>query len=350
MASGHLPARISLTWAATQIFRGISHPKEGEVFWQIGYPFAGNVEKSCRPCSHNNLDLVLQMNVNHVPVMLNEVMGYLEPKSGQVIVDATFGFGGHARKIAPRLGPTGKLIGFERDRAVFEKVKGEFDNSNVTLVNENFINLKANLEKHDVKKVDSIYFDLGVSTFHYHQSGRGFSFSKAEPLDMRLDESGTTAEGIVNQYSESELADLFFGLAQEHRSRQIARAIVERRKQEPIQNSVQLSNVIEASVRRTGRIHPATKVFQALRIAVNDELENIPKAIDQALSVLKSGGKILIITFHSGEDRIVKNKFKQMAQLGVIEVITKKVVKPSRQEVLSNPPSRSAKIRVARRV
>jgi len=282
--------------------------------------------------------------------MLKEVIEYLEPKQGQVIVDATFGFGGHARQVVSRIGPTGRLIGFERDKAVFDQIKGELREEHYILINDNFINLKANLEKINIDKIDSIYFDLGISAFHYHQSGRGFSFSKDEPLDMRLDNQGEGAERIVNEYPEKELADLLYSLAEEYRSRQIARAIIESRKKNRISTSLQLSNIIEGAIKRTGRIHPATKTFQALRIAVNKELENIPEAIDQAVSILKTGGRILIITFHSGEDRIVKNKLKEMAQQGLIEILTKKVIKPTRQEVLENPPSRSAKIRVARRV
>lgn len=290
------------------------------------------------------------MSINHVPVMLKEVIEYLEPKEGQIVADATFGFGGHAKEVMAKIGRSGLLIGIERDRDIFDKVREGFSKENCILINDNFINLESNLEKINVEKIDSIYFDLGVSTFHYHQSGRGFSFTKNEPLDMRLDHRGESAEQIVNEYSETELADLFFSLADEHRSRQIAKAIVQYRKKECIKTSLQLANLIENSVRRTGRIHPATKVFQALRIAVNRELENISDAIEQAVSVLKTGGKILIITFHSGEDRVVKNKFKEMAQLGLIEIVTKKVVKPTRREVLENPPSRSAKIRVVRRV
>lgn len=282
--------------------------------------------------------------------MLKEVIEYLEPKEGQIVADATFGFGGHAKEVMAKIGRSGLLIGIERDRDIFDKVREGFSKENCILINDNFINLESNLEKINVEKIDSIYFDLGVSTFHYHQSGRGFSFTKNEPLDMRLDHRGESAEQIVNEYSETELADLFFSLADEHRSRQIAKAIVQYRKKECIKTSLQLANLIENSVRRTGRIHPATKVFQALRIAVNRELENISDAIEQAVSVLKTGGKILIITFHSGEDRVVKNKFKEMAQLGLIEIVTKKVVKPTRREVLENPPSRSAKIRVVRRV
>lgn len=287
---------------------------------------------------------------NHVPVMLKEAVEYLDIKQGQVIVDATFGFGGHARKVLEKTGPGGLLIGFEADKYVYQEVKKDFKQENLILINDNFVNLKANLEKNGVKSVDAIYFDLGISTFHYKESGRGFSFAKDEPLDMRLSGVGPSAADLINGLSEKELANLFYELAQEYKSRQIAKEIVVYRRKNKITSSSELSGIIERAVGRRGRIHPATKVFQALRIAVNNELDNVLTGIEDGLGVLKRGGRILVITFHSGEDRIVKNKFKQLEGDGLLEIITKKPVAPTREECLINPPSRSAKIRVARRV
>lgn len=288
---------------------------------------------------------------HHVPVMLKEVVQYLEPAEGQIVIDATFGFGGHAREIAKSIGGAGKLIGFERDDKVFKLSGKTINDKNYILLNENFINMRLNLEKLNIHIVDAVYFDLGISTFHYRESGKGFSFGKDEGLDMRLDgDIGPSAKDLVNGLSEKELADLFYNLAEEYKSRQIAKAIVERRRKNKIETTKELAEIIEKTVARKGKIHPATKVFQALRIAVNDELNNIEVGIDQAVSILKKGGRILIITFHSGEDRIVKNKFKALAKEGMLEIITKKPVVPSREEIAENPPSRSAKIRVARRV
>lgn len=291
------------------------------------------------------------MHSDHTPVMLKEVVESLSLEEGLVVVDATFGFAGHAREVLKKIGKTGKLIGFERDKQIFEKSRVALEGGNCILVNDNFINLKKNLEKIGISQIDRIYFDLGVSTYHYHQSGKGFSFSKDEELDMRLDgDFGVSAADLINGLSERELADLFYSLAQEYRSRQIAKAIVESRRKEKITSSAKLAEIISLTIPRRGKIHPATKVFQALRIAVNDEFENIEKGVENAVSLLKKNGIILVISFHSLEDRIVKNLFKNMANDGVLELITKKPIASSREENLINPSSRSAKIRVARRI
>lgn len=282
--------------------------------------------------------------------MLKEVLEYLELEQGQVVVDCTFGFGGHAYEIAKKVGPSGRVIGFERDQRVFDRGVEKTKQKNITIVNDNFTNIGKNIEKEGVERADRVLFDLGISTFHYKESGGGFSFSKDEPLDMRLDQFGASAADLVNGLSERELADLFYNLAEERRSRQIAKQIVCQRKKEKIVSSLQLAEIVESVVRRSGKTHPATRVFQALRIAVNSELENISLGMDEAMKILKNDGIILIITFHSLEDRIVKNKFKDWERDGLAKIITKKPIAPTRDECISNPPSRSAKIRVARRV
>lgn len=291
------------------------------------------------------------MSENHVPVMLNEVIDCLEIRPGQVIVDATFGFGGHGYRVAEKLGKNGRLIGFERDIDVFQRDSVEKKIANVELINDNFTHLRENLEKLGIEKVDAVYFDLGISTYHYHHSGRGFSFSKDEPLDMRLSQDlDVSASDLVNGLSERELADLFYVLAQEFKSRQIAKAIVDYRRKKKIKSSGELAEIIAQVVKRRGKIHPATKVFQALRMAVNDELDNLRDGLAAAVNVLKIGGRVLIITFHSGEDRVVKHFLKDEAREGRVEILTKKPIVPERQECIENPPSRSAKIRVARRI
>ncbi|OQA53057.1 MAG: Ribosomal RNA small subunit methyltransferase H [candidate division WS2 bacterium ADurb.Bin280] len=287
---------------------------------------------------------------NHIPVMLEETLELLELHEGQSVVDATFGFGGHARKVLEKIGKNGQLIGFERDEAVYEIVKKEFKQPNLLLINDNFTSLRENLEKKNITEVDRVYFDLGISMFHYLKSARGFSFSKDEVLDMRLDSIGPSAADLINGLSQNELADMFYTLAQETYSRQIAKAIVTQRRSEKIETSAQLERVIAGVVKKRGKINPATKVFQALRIAVNDELNNLSEGLEQALDVLKKDGLLLVITFHSGEDRIVKQFFKRKSQEGFLKLENKKPVFPTRSECLANRPSRSAKIRVARRV
>lgn len=299
--------------------------------------------------AHNNI-LKTKMR-EHTPVLLQELVERLDPRRGSIIVDATFGFGGHAREVSKKIGKRGKLIGFERDEDIVLRVKHDVLENNITLINDNFTNLKKNLDRLGIDKVDGVYFDLGISTFHYHGSGRGFSFSKDEPLDMRLDkDSAVSARDLINGLSKDELANLFYNLSQEYRSRQIAAEIVKYRRRRKIETSKELADIISRTTPRHGRIHPATKVFQALRIAVNNEIDNLSEGLNQAVKVLNKDGKLLVITFHSGEDRVVKNFLKDAARAGEVEILTKKPLQPTRQECINNPPSRSAKLRVARRV
>jgi len=285
----------------------------------------------------------------HTPALLQKVLEYLAPKPGQTIVDATFGFGGHAREILSKIGPDGKLVGIEADREVIAKVKADFPS--LRIIHGNFRDLKTLLEKDGIKKVDGILFDLGVSSYHFDASGRGFSFAKDEPLDMRLDESlPRTAADLVNSMNEKELADLFYELADEYASRRIAAAIVAARQKSRITRTAQLAEIVRrAKARRFSKIHPATKVFQALRIAVNDELGALGQTLPQAIELLKKDGRIVVISFHSGEDRLVKNIFKSSAQSGEIDILTKKPSVAEPQERRENPRARSAKLRAAER-
>jgi len=285
----------------------------------------------------------------HVPVLLQEVLEYLDPKPGDIVVDATFGFGGHAREILKKIGSSGKLVGIETDREVIAKVKADFPS--LQIIHGNFRDLKTLLEKNGVGKVDGILFDLGVSSYHFDASGRGFSFAKDEPLDMRLDEGlPRTAADLVNSMHEKELADLFYHLADEYASRRIATAIVSAREKEKITRTLQLAEIVRrAKLRRFSKIHPATKVFQALRIAVNDELGALMSALPQAIELLKKDGRAVVISFHSGEDRLVKNIFKSAAQSGEIDILTKKPSVAEPLERCENPRARSAKLRAAKR-
>jgi len=291
--------------------------------------------------------------MNHIPVMLNEVIDNLDPKEGDVFVDGTYGFGGHSAEIAKHLGTRGKIIGVEKDEEIFSFNEPKLrENSNLIFVNDDFRNIDLILEKLGIYRVDKILLDLGVSSYHFDQSERGFSFSKDEKLDMRLSkDSLVTARDLINGLSEKELADLFFRLSDERRSRQIAKAIVQARRQKKITTTSQLSDII-ASANKSfgGKINPSTRVFQALRIAVNDEFGAIEEALPKAIDLLNTGGKLAVISFHSGEDRIVKNIFKKYAGKLQIKLLNKKPIVPTLEEIRSNPRSRSAKLRVAEKI
>ncbi len=293
----------------------------------------------------------LIFSMHHIPVLLNEVIQYLEPENGDIFVDATFGFGGHSREIASQLGPNGRIIGIEKDFAVYDIDCADktLSDHRLTLVRDDFKNIDLILEKEGVSKVNKILFDLGVSSYHFDESEKGFSFSGDQPLDMRLDtQSGVTAQDLINGLTEKELADLFYNLADERASRQIAKRIILERKKEKIASTARLVEIV-SKAKTGGRINPATKVFQALRMAVNDELGVIKEALPKAINLLEKGGRLAVISFHSGEDRIVKNIFKDFAKINEVKILTKKPVSASITEIRQNPRSRSAKLRVVER-
>lgn len=288
----------------------------------------------------------------HKPVLLEEALKYLDPQPGDRIIDATLGAGGHTLEILKRIGPGGQLLSIEVNKKLYEMSKVKCQRSNVSLVNDNFRNLEHIIENYKFGNADGILFDLGVSSWHLEGSGRGFSFLKDEPLDMRLGENELTARDIVNQFNKEKLTDIFKEYGEERFSRRIAEAIVEKREKKAIETSRQLAELIEESVpgwyRHRGR-HPATKIFQALRIAVNDELGSLRIALDQTMKILNPGGRLVVISFHSLEDRIVKRFMRSGKEDGTLEVLTKKPIVPGEDEVKSNPRSRSAKLRAARK-
>lgn len=278
----------------------------------------------------------------HIPVLLNEVLEYLDPKPGDRIIDATFGFGGHAVSIAEKIMPDGKLLGIERDPSVIRQT--ESLPGNINLIHGHFGNLKYLADSNNFDNADGILMDIGFSSFHIDESHRGFSFQKDEPLDMRYDPTNNdlTADYVLNNYSEAEIAEILYTLGEERFSRRIAKNIVERR---PIKTTFELVEAIKASVPfwyKRGKVHFATKTFQALRIHVNQELDLLNMGLEQAEEVLKPGGRLAVISFHSLEDRIVKNFFKKET----FEILTKKPITPSEEEIKANPRSRSAKLRV----
>jgi 16S rRNA (cytosine1402-N4)-methyltransferase len=294
--------------------------------------------------------------MQHVPVLLDEALEYLNVRPGGVYVDATLGLAGHSSAIAKRLGAKGRLICFDRDpqameaaKARLEEVRAEIGSEMPEVVFEPraFSEASSLIEP---GSLDGLLADFGVSSLQLDEAQRGFSFRSDGPLDMRMDtRSGETAEQVVNQEDENELADLIYEFGEERRSRRIARAIVRAR---PITTTAELARVVSAAApsMKGDKIHPATRTFQALRIRVNDELGEIRTLLESAPSLLKPGGRLVLISFHSLEDRLVKDAFREAARNKVYEVLTKKPVVAGEQEELRNPRARSAKMRAAEKI
>lgn len=291
------------------------------------------------------------MEILHYPVMHNEVLDFLklDENADTQMIDCTTGEGGHTKLFLDRY-PRLHVTGLDRDKEIQKKAIERFKDygDRFTPVNTWFNDY---LEEADSETVDAILFDLGISIFHYEESERGFSFRKDEELDMRLDAGqNLSAKTIVNEYPEVELADVIYKYGEERYSRRIARAICEKRQEKRIETSRELADIIFGCVPREyryGRIHPATRSFQAIRIEVNKELDRISPALENALRVLKPGGRVAVITFHSLEDRIVKWYFKERYEkYGDLQILTKKPVIPTDKECEENAPSRSAKLRV----
>ena len=298
----------------------------------------------------------------HIPVLKNEVLKYLKPEPNENFIDCTIGEAGHTLAILEKNGPKGKVLGIDQDPQIIEKCKLKIKGfkERVILVCDNFANLKEIVNKENFRPVSGILFDLGMSSWHLKESGRGFSFLRDEPLDMRYHyknqklkvkgQKFLTAKEIVNKWSEKEIAQVLRIYGEEKFAKKITREIVKERKTKPIETTSQLVAIIQKAVPKNyerGRIHPATRTFQALRITVNNELENLKKALPQALEVLEPGGRLVVISFHSLEDRIVKIFFKAKKKEGKVEILTKKPVRPSEKEIKFNPASRSAKLRSA---
>ncbi len=291
-----------------------------------------------------------ESNSVHIPVLLDEVIRWLDPQSGGVYVDGTLGGGGHTRALANRLGGCGQVISLDRDAEAIRRVRETLHEPLVTIVHANFCNLPEVLEQLEIPKVDGVILDLGLSSDQLADATRGFSFSADGPLDLRFDpERGQPASRLVNRLNGEHLADLIFAYGEERHSRRIARAIVERRRREPIETAGQLAEIVRRAIpgpRKKGQIDPATRTFQALRIAVNEELKSLEIALQRIPDCLAVGGRLGIISFHSLEDRRVKEAFRDDRRL---EVVTRKPIRPGDQECRANPRSRSAKFRVARR-
>ncbi len=302
----------------------------------------------------------------HYTVMKNEAVDALECKNGLVYVDCTLGGGGHSELILQRISPDGRLVAFDIDddaiQAASERLKGY---KNLTIVKDSYTNIKNVLKNLGIEKITGgVLFDLGASYHQLTKAERGFSFSKDAPLDMRFDKSSDlTAFDVVNSYPEDELVRIFSEYGEERFSKRIAKAIVEARKKKKIETTLELSDlIIKSTPKIKSSVHPATRVFQAIRIEVNHELQNVKNTLNDVLDLLEFGAIISVISFHSLEDRIVKHLFKYHSQRchcdknqmicncppPILELVNKKPIMASDEEIKENPPSRSAKLRIAR--
>jgi 16S rRNA (cytosine1402-N4)-methyltransferase len=307
----------------------------------------------------------------HKSVLLKETVEMLNLKEGSVVVDATLGGGGHSREIVRRIGKTGKLIAMDADHDAIKKFETQYpelrDNPNIFLINDNFSNLDKNLERLKIEKVDAIMADLGWSSDQLE--GRGMSFLKEEPLDMRLDREGELdAKTVVNEYGEAELGRIIRDYGEEKFWKSITKKIISRRKEKQIETTTELAELISSAVPpkfRRMKLNPATKTFQAIRIEVNGELANLENFLPQAIAALSEKGRLAIISFHSLEDRIVKIFFRENARgcicppnfpqcvcgnIPKVKVVTKKAAIAGSEELAENPRSRSAKLRVCEKM
>ena len=288
----------------------------------------------------------------HIPVLTEQVLDQLQVKVGGSYIDCTVGEGGHSRAILGASAPNGQVLAMDLDPMALEKAQENLVGfrGQVMFVNDNFRNITEAAEQHKLNAVDGILFDLGISSMQLMAQERGFSFRSNGPLDMRFNpKQQITAWDIVNNYSEQELTHVINTYGEERQAKNIAKQVLSNR---PINDCSYLAKIVSGAVRgRWGSIHPATRTFQAIRIEVNRELDNISAALGQAIALLKIGGRLAVISYHSLEDRIVKQRFKQESKdICSIQLVNKKIISPSREEVITNRSSRSARMRVAERI
>jgi len=295
----------------------------------------------------------------HIPVLLHEVIEGLDIKPTDVVLDGTINRGGHSKALCAKLGSEGILIGMDRDEAALAEAEKNLATckAKTIFINDNFKNFDLVLAKNNLSHVDKIILDIGLSSNQLEQGGRGFSFQHDEQLLMTFKtkpgEGDVTAWNVVNEWGEESLTTIIEGFGEERFAKRIAKGIITRREEKPIATSKELAEVIKKSVPRWyvhRKVHPATKTFQAIRIAVNEELTSLEEVLPKSMQYLSSGGRIGIISFHSLEDRIVKKFFKYEAGNGMCKIITKKPLAPSMEEILANPRARSAKLRIAEKI
>lgn len=291
----------------------------------------------------------------HIPVLLHEVIDGLILHEGDVVCDATLGGGGYAEAICQKIGKSGVLIGLDQDHDAVERVAKRLSLKDYEctkhLVEANFRDIASVVRDLDYISLNAVAFDLGLSSYQLEESGRGFSFDRDEPLEMTfvkdVQKADFTAADIVNKWDEKTLADVFYGYGEERYAKRIARMIAERREKEAFERTGDLVDVVEQAIPKRGsRRHPATRVFQALRIVVNDEVKALEEGLQGAYESLASGGRIAVVSFHSIEDRIVKNFFRDLEKEEKGIRITKKPITPTEEEIQNNPRSRSAKLRI----
>ena len=295
----------------------------------------------------------LGFNMAHIPVLLNEVINFLAPKSNQNFVDATVGDGGHAKVILEKISPNGKLIAIDRDADSIVRAKNNLKEfgDRVLFINDSFGNLSKIAGELKINSVHGIIFDFGMSTNQLENSGRGFSFQKDEILDMRFDtKNPLTAEDVINDYSETQLADIFNRFGEEPKARKIAKVIAVFRKKQRIKTTRELAGIIEGIIKFRGKLNPATLIFQAIRIEVNQELAEIEKALVIVPEILSKDGRAAFISFHSLEDRLIKNWSRDLNNKNIIEILNKKPIIASAEEIKINSKSRSAKLRIVAKI
>jgi len=287
----------------------------------------------------------------HQPVLLHEVIKFLEPTAKKFIIDGTIDGGGHATEIIKKISPGGKFLGIDLDNEILKKCKTRIgERKNVILIHGNYADLPEILKTKKLGKADGLLLDLGFSSEQLSDSKRGFSFERDEPLIMTYDDSRKPVKEILKELGENDLAKIIFNFSGEKFAKRIARAIKEQEKIKPIETTRELKDVIEKvapNAYERGRIHPATRTFQALRIYANDELGNLEKVLSNLPKILRHGGRVVILSYHSLEDRLVKNYFKEMEREKQLKILTKKPITPTFREVENNPRSRSAKLRAA---
>ena len=288
----------------------------------------------------------------HTPVLLSEVIEILKPEPGGVYVDATINGGGHAREILKHIGSSGRVFGIDWDSGLIERTRAEAKKeqiTNLTLIHGNYRDIEKLIPSEFHNSIDGILFDLGYSSYHVDFAGRGFSFRHNEPLDMRynIHDTRLTAENIINRWPEDSIANALRVFGEERFSRKIARAIAQARRKKAITSTGELIKIIDSVIphKTRGRIHPATRTFQAFRIAVNEELVNVEKGLAAACRFVRPGGRVTVISFHSLEDRITKNVFRDFAKEGKVKILTKKPIIPTQKEIIDNPRARSAHLR-----
>ncbi|MQF84336.1 MAG: 16S rRNA (cytosine(1402)-N(4))-methyltransferase RsmH [SAR202 cluster bacterium] len=306
------------------------------------------------------------IDIQHIPVMVPEILKYLEVSSGGRYIDCTLGEGGHTKSLLEASNPGGEVLGIDADHEAIEVSKNRLEEYGERFIydNSNFKNIKKIAMKSRFVPCHGILFDLGVSSLQLDKESRGFSFRRKAPLDMRFSINQTlTAQDVLNTFSESEISDILYQYGEERQSRKIAKLIIENR---PLSNADELSDLIKKNIRQTNyKINPSTKTFQALRIYINEELNSLSQALEQSLEILEVGGRMAVISYHSLEDRIVKNFFKKESKYCIcppnipkcdcghfpkLKIITKKPVSPSQSEIEANKRSRSAKLRVVERI